>query len=174
MVRIFDKIYCVTLARRPDRWEQFVEGIPEGFEETFGEIEKKLAYDGRIMKAPPYWKGGNGAWGCYNSHKRAIEEAPMPKVSIALVISSAPSLNTTLKSKYQTDISKRPSPTTVNPITEPAENATLRPLLRLVLQAFAVLLFALVAIFIPTNPESPEKNPPVTKAKGTNHVKKPK
>ena len=86
MVRIFDKIYCVTLARRPDRWEQFVEGIPEGFEETFGEIEKKLAYDGRIMKAPPYWKGGNGAWGCYNSHKRAIEEAVINGVESVLLL----------------------------------------------------------------------------------------
>lgn len=70
----FDKIYCITLARRPDRWHNFLEGLPEGFEQAFGKVEKWLAYDGRIMHSPPYWHGGNGAWGCYNSHKRAIEQ----------------------------------------------------------------------------------------------------
>ena len=52
-------------------------------------------------------------------------------------------------------------------MTEPAENATLSPLFRPERQAFAVRAFAAVAIFMPTKPESPEKNPPVTNANGT-------
>ena len=67
-------------------------------------------------------------------------------------------------------MSRSPRPTTVNPITEPAEKATLSPLFRLFWQAAAVRALALVAICIPTNPDRPEKNPPVTKAKGTNQV----
>ena len=38
-------------------------------------------------------------------------------------------------------------------------------------EAQAVRAFAWVAIFIPKKPESPEKIPPVTKAKGVNQLK---
>ena len=99
--------------------------------------------------------------------KRAMEEAPIPKVSIAEVMESGSRLNTNLRRMNQMEMSRRPRPTTVKPITVPAENATLSPLLRPSRQAFAVLAFAFVAILIPMNPESPEKKPPVRKAKGT-------
>ena len=71
----FDKIYCVTLKRRLDRWEEFKKGLPQDFEKEFGKVEKWLAYDGREVQPPSYWKGGGGSWGCYNSHKMAIENA---------------------------------------------------------------------------------------------------
>ena len=70
-------------------------------------------------------------------------------------------------------MSKRPKPTTVRPITVPLENATFRPLFKLFWAPLAVLELAYVAIFIPINPESPEKNPPDTNANGTNHVRRP-
>ena len=79
----------------------------------------------------------------------AIEEAPIPNVSIALVISLAVQPKANFKSANQIEISKRPKPTTVKPITEPAENATRRPLFKPSRQAFAVLLFEAVAIFMP-------------------------
>ena len=103
----------------------------------------------------------------------AIDEAPIPNVSIAPVISAGASLNTYFKSANQMDISKRPRPTTVKPITDPAEKAILSPRLSPSLHALAVLALDAVAIFIPTKPERPEKNPPVTNAKGTNHVSIP-
>ena len=68
------------------------------------------------------------------------------------------------------DRSRRPRPTTMKPMTEPAENATRRPRLRPSLAALAVRALAAVAIFIPIKPERPEKKPPVIKAKGTNGV----
>ena len=52
-------------------------------------------------------------------------------------------------------------------MTEPAEKATRRPLLSPSLAALAVRALAAVAIFMPIKPESPEKKPPVMKAKGT-------
>ena len=91
-----------------------------------------------------------------------MELAPMPKVSMALVMSAASSLNTKRRSINHTLISSRPRPTTVKPITEPAEKATR--------QALAVRQLALVAIRIPTKPLRPEKKPPVRNAKGTNQV----
>ena len=102
--------------------------------------------------------------------KSAIEEAPIPKVSMALVMSAASSLNTKRRSMNHTLISSRPRPTTVKPITEPAEKATRRPRFRPSRQALAVRQLALVAIRIPTKPLRPEKNPPVRNAKGTNQV----
>ena len=101
---------------------------------------------------------------------RAMELAPIPKVSMALVMSAASSLNTKRSSMNHTEMSSRPRPTTVKPMTEPAENATRRPLFRPSRQALAVRQLALVAMRMPTKPERPEKNPPVRNAKGTNHV----
>ena len=69
--------------------------------------------------------------------------------------------------------SASPSPTTVSPITLPAENAARSARFKPLLAAVAVRPLAAVAIFMPKNPESPEKNPPVKKAKGKNFPTKP-
>ena len=71
------------------------------------------------------------------------------------------------------EISKRPRPTTVKPMTEPAEKATRRPRFSPSRQALAVRQLALVAMRIPIKPERPEKKPPVMNAKGTNQVSRP-
>ena len=99
-----------------------------------------------------------------------MELAPMPKVSMALVMSAASSLNTKRSRANQTEMSNRPKPTTVKPMTEPAEKATRRPLFSPSRQALAVRQLDLVAMRMPTKPLRPEKKPPVRNAKGTNHV----
>ena len=101
----------------------------------------------------------------------AIDEAPMPNVSIALVMSALSSLKTNFRRNSQIEISKSPRPTTVKPITLPAENATRRPRLSPSWQAFAVRALAAVAIFMPMNPDRPEKKPPVRNANGTYGVR---
>ena len=68
---------------------------------------------------------------------------------------------------YHNEMSSRPSPTTVSPITAPERNASFRPEFRDLWVALAVLADAYVAVFIPTKPASPEKKPPVRKANGT-------
>ena len=75
--------------------------------------------------------------------------------------------------KYHTVKSRRPKPTTVNPITEPAENATLSPLFRFRDAPWAVRQLAMVAVRMPINPDRPEKKPPVRNAKGVKKLKKP-
>ena len=96
----------------------------------------------------------------------------MPKVSMAAVMSLRGRWNTYLSSRYQPEISSRPRPTTVKPMTVPAEKATFKPEFRLSRQALAVRELEAVAIFMPTKPLRPEKKPPEMKAKGTNHVRK--
>ena len=95
----------------------------------------------------------------------------MTKVSILSVIwpirsASGSERNTVFRIKYQMVKSRSPSPTTVNPITDPAENATFSPLFRLWEAPSAVLQFAIVAVRIPINPDKPEKKPPVKNANG--------
>jgi len=65
-------------------------------------------------------------------------------------------------------MSRRPKPTTTRPMTAPLRNATCRPRFRECRQPSAVRDDASVAVFIPMNPQMPEKSPPVRKATGTN------
>ena len=61
----------------------------------------------------------------------------------------------------------------MKPITEPALNATRRPLFRLCEAALAVRQLAMVAVRMPMKPESPEKKPPVRKATGVKKLSSP-
>ena len=112
-------------------------------------------------------------------HSRLLERAAKlsnelgggPNVSIAVITSFMLSLNTNFKRINHTLISKSPKPTTVSPITEPDANAIFKPLLSPSRTPFAVRVLAYVAIFIPTYPDNPEKNPPVKNANGTNGLR---
>jgi hypothetical protein len=68
----FKRVYCVNLKRRQDRWEQFLEGLPDDW--PFPKIERFEAIDGKKAKHPDWWKAGPGAWGCYRSHLRILED----------------------------------------------------------------------------------------------------
>ena len=74
-----------------------------------------------------------------------MEDAPRLKVIMVAVISSTGSWKANFSRKYHREISSRPKPTTVKPMTEPAEKATRRPLFRLSWQALAVRELARVA-----------------------------
>lgn len=69
----FDKVFCINLDRRPDRWEQFLADLPDDW--PFKVPQRIQAIDGQKVKAPQWWKQGNGAWGCYRTHLRLLEEA---------------------------------------------------------------------------------------------------
>lgn len=68
----YDRIVCINLDRRPEKWDSFLNGVPNDF--PFGKIERYPAVDGQKIPKPDWWKGGGGAWGCYLSHRRIIEE----------------------------------------------------------------------------------------------------
>ena len=70
----FQKVYCITLGRRPDRFQEFELGLPTKLEWPFPRPEKRLAIDGKLVRHPDWWKAGGGAWGCYRSHLQIFEE----------------------------------------------------------------------------------------------------
>ncbi|MBQ6615017.1 MAG: glycosyltransferase family 25 protein [Thermoguttaceae bacterium] len=68
----YDRVVCINLDRRPEKWEQFQTNLPTDF--PFGAVERFAAIDGKKCPRPDWWRGGGGAWGCYCSHRQIIEE----------------------------------------------------------------------------------------------------
>lgn len=69
----FNRVVVISLARRPDRLAGFLSRVPADF--PFGRVDHFEAIDGKSAKPPAWWKQGRGAWGCYRSHLRIIEDA---------------------------------------------------------------------------------------------------
>lgn len=69
----YNRIVCINLDSRPDRWELFLEQFPR---DVFSkEVERFSAVDGTKVPRPPWWKSWESNWGCYLSHCRLLEEA---------------------------------------------------------------------------------------------------
>ena len=64
--------FCINLASRPDRWDQFQKDHAGIFDKP---IERAEAVNGNACPPPSWWKQGGGAWGCYRSHLAVIESA---------------------------------------------------------------------------------------------------
>lgn len=70
----FDRVYVINCAHRPDRLEEFKEGIEET---KVADVEKIIVYPaiiGDYTGHPAGFGGGNGAWGCLQSHRRIMED----------------------------------------------------------------------------------------------------
>jgi hypothetical protein len=67
----FERVYCVNLDRRPDRWKRFAEAMPADW--PFPHPTRVAAIDGKLVRHPAHWRAGGGAWGCFRSHLRLIE-----------------------------------------------------------------------------------------------------
>jgi hypothetical protein len=68
----FERVVCVSLARRQDRWQKFLDQLPSDW--PFEPVELFNAVDGKKSPAPDWWRAGNGAWGCLKSHLNILEE----------------------------------------------------------------------------------------------------
>lgn len=79
----FDRVVCVSLDRRADRWDAFLSRVPEDF--PWKAPEKFSAIDGRLCKHPGWWRQGGGAWGCYRSHCNILEQALQDKLESVLI-----------------------------------------------------------------------------------------
>ncbi len=80
----FERVYCINLDRRPDRWKQFIEGLPADW--PFKQPERWPAVDGKKCPPPPWWSQGGGAWGCYRSHLQIIEKCLNEGVESVLIL----------------------------------------------------------------------------------------
>lgn len=71
--KVFDRVVIINLERRPDRLEQIRAEIAKGW--PFVEPTVMKAIDGHRCEAPDGYSQGNYAWACFQSHRRAIEDA---------------------------------------------------------------------------------------------------
>ena len=80
------RVVCVNLDRRPGRWTRFLQSIPRDW--PFRSVERFEAVDGKACSLPDGWvqpRRSAGAWGCYRSHLRILEECLSRDVKSVLV-----------------------------------------------------------------------------------------
>lgn len=80
---MFDRVVVISLARRPDRLAAFLERAAAAWPGQA--IDLIPAVDGQAEPPPSWWKTTPGAWGCYQSHRRAIGSALADGVERLLV-----------------------------------------------------------------------------------------
>ena len=81
----FDRVVCVNLDRRPERWARFQKNL-ERVSWPFKEVERFRAVDGAMVPPPAGWVSGGGAWGCMQSHRRILEDAILDNLTTVLVL----------------------------------------------------------------------------------------
>ena len=62
MREFFDRVVCVNLDRRPERWARFQKNLGR-VAWPFKEVERFRAVDGAMVPPPVGWVSGGGAWG---------------------------------------------------------------------------------------------------------------
>lgn len=81
----FDRVVCINLDRRPDRWARFQRNLEEaGW--PFAPVARVRAVDGSRTPPPRWWRAGAAAWGCLQSHLRVLEEALLDGVGSVLIL----------------------------------------------------------------------------------------
>lgn len=101
---MFDRVLCVNLNRRPRRWERFQAELPTDW--PFAQPQRYPAVDGFAVGLPAWFApkilqlGGGlrlvspvpfrlrrlrGAWGCYRTHLRILEDALTDRLDSVLV-----------------------------------------------------------------------------------------
>ena len=86
---LFDRVICINLHDRTDRWTQFCNRIDK-IDWPFRQPERFRAINGKICM-PPDWMRNRyreceGAWGCYQSHVRILEDALLDNVAKLLIL----------------------------------------------------------------------------------------
>ena len=70
----FDSVRVISLRRRADRWGRFLDSI-RACDWLFKWPKQFAAIDGKVCRPPRTWRQSPGAWGCYRSHIRLLEDA---------------------------------------------------------------------------------------------------
>ena len=81
---LFARVVVINLPRRQDRWRQFIRDLPVGW--PFGAPLRFPAIDGADVEVPVWWREGSGAWGCYLSHCKVLEDCIRDGVESVLVL----------------------------------------------------------------------------------------
>lgn len=70
----FDHVFVINCKHRPDRLREFEEEITTKGIADMEKITVFSAIIGDYTSHPAGWGGGNGAWGCLQSHRRIMED----------------------------------------------------------------------------------------------------
>ncbi|MBI1247503.1 hypothetical protein GC197_06600 [bacterium] len=81
---LFPYTFVVNLPSRDDRWNAFVDRMKGRW--PFGELIRFPAINGTLAAPPSWWKAGNGAWGCYRSHYRILEDCLTNKINRVMIM----------------------------------------------------------------------------------------
>lgn len=81
-----ERVYCINLDRRSDRWKRFAEGVPTDW--PFAAPIRVPAIDGKLVKHPDYWTAGGGA-GCGRTpQRRRLGRQPLSVAVASSLLSS--------------------------------------------------------------------------------------
>lgn len=80
----FDRIVLLSLAGASARRERALSVLREN--ELTDRVQLVTAIAGSELPPPAWWRAGNGAWGCFCSHRRALEDAWQDGVQRLLVL----------------------------------------------------------------------------------------
>jgi len=81
----FDRVVCINLDHRGDRWARF-QGNVINSSWPFTSVERFSAVDGKKVPPPFWWRAGAGAWGCFQSHIRILEQALHDEINSILIL----------------------------------------------------------------------------------------
>jgi len=81
----FDRIICINLDRRADRWQRLQEHFAD-MAWPLGCVERFSAVDGHNVTPPKWWRAGAGAWGCHQSHVAVMQRAIQDGISSLLIL----------------------------------------------------------------------------------------
>jgi len=85
---MFERVYVINLSRRKERLDAFFKGLPTDW--PFRYPERYAAIDGGLASSPDWWSGGNaaanGAWGCYKTHLRILEDCLSNEINSVLIL----------------------------------------------------------------------------------------
>lgn len=84
LTEIFERVCVINMERRRERLDSFFMRLPVDW--PFRYPERYEAVDGEITPPPKWWKGGNGAWGCYRTHLNILEECLNRGINSILIL----------------------------------------------------------------------------------------
>ena len=82
--QVFKRVAVINLNRRQDRWREFMDRLPPSW--PFVTPQRFPAIDGSLAPPPHWWRAGPGAWGCYRSHFRIVEQCLNDGVESVLIL----------------------------------------------------------------------------------------
>jgi len=81
---MFEHVYVINLPHRTEKLDEFFHKLPTDW--PFRHPEQYVAVDGGLASPPDWWKGGKGAWGCYKTHLRILEDCLSREVHSVLIL----------------------------------------------------------------------------------------